>query len=575
MNKKIKVSDYVSKFLEKNQIKFVFEMSGGMITRLLDSISQQSKIKIISFRHEQSAAFAADAYGRLTGIPGIALATSGPGATNLITGIGSSYFDSSPTIFITGQVNRTEIKGSKKVRQLGFQETDIVSIITPIIKKAVLVTDPNDIPDILEKSFIIATDKRPGPVLIDIPMDVQNELIDVSNIKKIEFKKIPESLATSVTMQLINSIKDAKKPIILVGGGIHSSNSLEKFREFVRLVKIPVVNSLMAVDALPYLDKFRVGLIGSYGNRWANLALSESDLLIVLGSRLDIRQTSSRVKEFAKNKKIFHVDIDTNEINNRIKGCIKISMNLKSFFNSINDELSNIEFNEKSDWIDKINQMRKHFPDTDENPKLSGINPNLFIHHLSHASKSASVFISDVGQHQMWTAQSLEINNMQRFITSGGMGSMGFGLPAAIGAAFAKKHSPIVMIAGDGGFQSNIQELQTIVHHKLPIKIIIINNNCHGMVRQFQEDYFDGRYQSTLWGYSAPNFESVGKAYGLSSRTITKQTEVNEALQWMWKDPNEPILLQVMIDTFTNAFPKISFDEPNHKMIPIKDDYEC
>ena len=571
MTKKIKISEYVSQFLEQNQIKFVFEMSGGMIARLLDSINQKSKIKIISFRHEQSAAFAADAYGRLTGIPGIALATSGPGATNLITGIGSSYFDSSPTVFITGQVNRDEIKGDKKVRQLGFQETDIVSVVSPITKKTFLVTSPDDIPDILKDAFVIATEKRPGPVVIDIPMDVQRELINVDKIEKITSKTTHNKLVTSEMLELINSIKEAKRPIILVGGGIHSSNSLEKFREFVRIVKIPVVNSLMAVDALPYLDKFRVGLIGSYGNRWANLALSKADLLIVLGSRLDIRQTGAKVEEFRKSKKIFHIDIDTNEVNNRIKGCIEIAMDLKSFFDSINDKLSTTEFTEKHEWLNKIDEMRKHFPDTDENPQSKGINPNLFMHQLSNASKSASVFALDVGQHQMWAAQSLELCDTQRFITSGGMGSMGFGLPASIGAAFAKDLSPIVLIAGDGGFQSNIQELQTLIHNKLPIKIIVMNNNCHGMVRQFQEDYFDRRYQSTLWGYSAPNFESIATAYGLPSRTIKEQNEVPEALEWLWKDIHQPVLLQVMIGTFVNALPKISFGKPNYEMDPKKD----
>jgi acetolactate synthase I/II/III large subunit len=571
MIEKIKISDYIAQFLEQNQIKFVFEMSGGMITHLLDSINQKSNLKIISFRHEQSAAFAADAYGRLTGIPGIALATSGPGATNLITGIGSSYFDSSPTVFITGQVNRDEIKGDKKVRQLGFQETDIISIVTPITKKASLVIDPDEIPDILKDAFELAAEKRPGPVIIDIPMDVQRELIHVNEIKKIISKTTcNKSLTSKLSMELITSIKYAKRPIILVGGGIHSSNSLEKFRKFVRHVKIPTVNSLMAVDALPYLDKFRVGLIGSYGNRWANLALSKADLLIVLGSRLDIRQTSSKVEEFVKNKKIFHVDIDTNEINNRIKGCTEINMELDSFFDSLNNELFVTEFTEKYNWLNEINEIRKHFPDTDENPKLNGINPNSFIHQLSNASKSASVFVSDVGQHQMWTAQSLELDDAQRSITSGGMGSMGFGLPASIGAAFAKDFSPIVLIAGDGGFQTNIQELQTVIHHNLPIKIIVLNNNCHGMVRQFQEDYFDSRYQSTLWGYSAPNFESIATAYGLPSKTITKQSEIPSALQWMWEDTHQPLLLQVMVDTFTNALPKIAFGEPNYKMVPKK-----
>ena len=563
----MKVSDYVNLFLTKNGVKFIFEMSGGMITHLLDSVSQKNNIQLVSLKHEQSAAFAADAVGRLTGMPGIAMATSGPGATNLITGIGSSYFDSSPTLFITGQVNRHELKKNRKIRQLGFQETDIVSIIKPITKKAFHATNAKHVPNLLEKSYEISITGRPGPVLLDLPMDIQRSEIKISKVKKISIK--PKKFYNDALLKkLLFDLKNSKKPIILAGGGIHSSQSLDLFRKFIHQIKIPVVNSLMAIDVLPYNDPLRIGFIGSYGNRWANLALSNSDFVLVLGSRLDVRQTGSQIKEFKENKTIYHVDCEKGEINNRVLGCTAINSDLHSFLTTITKYLNKKKFQSRQDWFNEINSLKKSFPESEENSKISGINPNYFIHKLSKSSTKASVIVSDVGQHQMWAAQSLELNKNQRFLTSGGMGSMGFGLPASIGAAFTKSPSPIVLIAGDGGFQSNIQELQTVAHHKLPIKMIILNNKCHGMVRQFQEQYFDKRYQSTLWGYSAPNFETIALSYGIKAKTIKSESKITTSLKWLWDKPDEPQLLQVMIDTFTNAYPKIAFGKPHYEMEP-------
>ena len=565
----MKVSDYINSFLKKNEVKFIFEMSGGMIAHILDSIYQKNEIKIVSMKHEQSAAFAADAVGRLTGRPGVAMATSGPGATNLITGIGSSYFDSSPTMFITGQVNRNELKKNRKIRQLGFQETDIVSIIKPITKKAFRANNAKNVPNLLEKAYEISVSGRPGPVLLDLPMDIQSTQIKMSKVKKVLIKS-KKFYKKNLLKKLLLDLQNSKKPIVLVGGGIHSSYSLDLFREFIQIIKIPVVNSLMAVDALSYYDPLRVGFIGSYGNRWANITLSNSDFVLVLGSRLDIRQTGSQVKEFKGNKTIYHVDCEKGEINNRISGCVVVNSTLQSFLTSIIKYIGKKEFQTRKDWIDEINYLKNLFPDYKENSKISGINPNNFMHKLSKFSKKASVIVSDVGQHQMWAAQSLELRKNQRFLTSGGMGSMGFGLPASIGAAFTKSPSPIVLIAGDGGFQSNIQELQTVAHHNLPIKIVILNNRCHGMVRQFQEKLFDKRYQSTLWGYSAPNFEKIALSYGIKAKTIKTESEIEKALEWLWKQPKDPQLLQVMIDTFTNAYPKMVFGLPNYKMEPFK-----
>jgi acetolactate synthase-1/2/3 large subunit len=335
-----------------------------------------------------------------------------------------------------------------------------------------------------------------------------------------------------------------------------------------------VVNSLMAVDVLPYTHPLRVGLIGSYGNRWANLAIGRADFLLVLGSRLDIRQTGSDVDAFKSDRKIYHIDCEAGEINNRLKGCKGILAHLRPFLSEALKSSAGTTFPERIKWLDEIAELRRLWLDTKELDGTPGINPNKFLHQLSRASGQTAAFTIDVGQHQMWAAQSLDLSDTQRFLTTGGMGAMGFALPAAIGAAMANPDEPVVMIAGDGGFQINIQELQTIVHHHLPVKMIILNNRCCGMVRQFQQSYFDERYQSTLWGYSAPDFVQVARAYGIAGQTVKTTGEVHSALEAMWLDPKAPFILQVMIDTFSNVYPKIAFGHPITEMEPFAEPIE-
>lgn len=566
----MKVSDYIAQFLLEQGVTSVFEMSGGMITHMLDSLNRQNRVPVISVHHEQAAAFAADAVGRMTGIPGVAMATSGPGATNLLTGIGSCYFDSSPAVFITGQVNRHEQKGERKIRQLGFQETDIVTMVRPITKAAWLVQTPEEVPELMRRAFQLASSGRPGPVLLDIPMDVQRCDIEVAKNEGATDEAAHSSMYDEVVWrELFDQLSAAKRPLILIGGGIRSAQATEPLRSLVNKVQVPVVNSLLAVDVLPYDDPFRVGMIGSYGNRWANHALGRADFLLVLGSRLDVRQTGSETKAFKGDRAIFHVDCEQGEINNRIVGCTQIVSHLLEFLNKALVLIESREFAPSDAWLAEIEDMRRTHPDTLELAGVAGINPNVLMHQLSKVSTATSAYVVDVGQHQMWAAQSLELTSDQRFLTSGGMGSMGFALPAAVGTAFVTAPRPVVLIAGDGGFQSNIQELQTVRRNKLPIKMVIINNNCHGMVRQFQESYFDGRYQSTLWGYSAPDFANVAAAYGISGRTVDRVGGVEEALHWMWEAPQEPALLQVIVDTYANAYPKIAFGRPVTEMEPF------
>lgn len=564
----MKVADYIGEFLYAQGVRHVFEVSGGMIAHILDAIHRQDKIKLISVHHEQAAAFCADAISRASGIPGVALATSGPGAINLLTGIGSCYFDSTASVFITGQVNSNELKGERPIRQLGFQEADIVSMAKPITKKVFAVKSAQEVKSVLEEAFRIALSGRPGPVLIDIPMDVQSMQIDAPlPVMKIE----PATMVApdaSVIKTLIQDLCAAKRPLILAGGGIKSGQAVGLFRRLLHKFKIPTVTSLMAVDVLAHNHPMRAGMIGTYGNRWANMTLDRSDLLLVIGSRLDIRQTGANIDSFRGGRIIWHVDTESGEINNRVTGCKPIHAHVKTFLESLL-QLENQTWPLTDQWLEEIADLKSKYPDTSELSEIRGINPNDFMHRLSKASFSASAFVTDTGQHQMWACQSLELGENQKLITSGGMGAMGFGLPAAVGAALAAPGKAVVAIAGDGGFQMNLQELQTVVRNQLPIKIVLLDNGCHGMVRQFQESYYDKRYQSSLWGYSAPDFRALAKAYRIESCVISSSSEVESGVEQLWQNKNAPFLLQVMIDQSANVYPKMAYGKPISEMEPL------
>ncbi len=570
----MKAADYIALYLERRQVTHVFELIGGMIAFLLDSLHQRARIKIVSMHHEQGAGFAAEGFGRITGVPGVAMATSGPGATNLLTAIGSCYFDSTPTVFITGQVNRHEQKGDRAVRQLGFQETDIVSMAKPVTKAAWLVNQPDDLPRLLDEAFALATSGRPGPVLLDIPMDVQRaQITDLSRLESPvsnESWSAPSGEAPE-TVEFLSkaraALARAQRPLILAGGGIRSGRATDAFRTWSRSLQVPVINSLMAVDVLPAEDPLRVGLIGSYGNRWANIALSESDFLLVLGSRLDVRQTGADTAGFKGERDIFHVDCEPGEMNNRVQGCHTLASELQPFLTCALRQSGPPAA--RPEWTGRITQLKAQWPDTRELDGVSGINPNVLMHELSARAAAATAFVVDVGQHQLWAAQSLDLGPGQRFLTSGGMGAMGFALPTAIGACLAAGSRPVVVIAGDGGFQLNIQELQTVARQRLPLKMIVLNNHCHGMVRQFQESYFKERYQSTLWGYTAPSFQAVAQAYGIASALAAEPAELTAALAECWADPAVPFLLEVRIATEANAYPKMAFGRPISEMEPF------
>ncbi len=575
----MKLSDYIIDFLVKEGMSHVFELIGGAITHLIDSVYHRDDIKCVSVHHEQSAAFAAEAYARINGNLGVAMATSGPGALNLVTGIGSCYFDSVPCLFITGQVNTYEYKYERAIRQLGFQETDIVSVVKPLTKYAELVTDASKIKYHLEKAIYLARCGRPGPVLLDIPMNIQRAQIDTEILKGFsdseEFKQVHsiEPCKTMVIDEVINLIEKAKRPVILAGGGIRTAGAANELCLLVEKTGIPVVTSLMGLDAIPHDNPAFFGMIGAYGNRYSNLTLANCDFLLILGSRLDTRQTGTRPDTFARAAKKVHVDIDPAEQNEKVNVDIAINCEVKEFLSKINAKLEGTLKADLSSWYSIIKGYREEYPSRSQSNRVENIDPNSFMDILSLCCTEGDIICLDVGQHQMWAAQSFSIKKNQRMLISGGMGAMGFALPAALGAAKADPGKKVIVIAGDGGIQVNIQELDTIMNHNLPVKIFVMNNRCLGMVRQFQDIYFGGRQQSTVIGYSYPDLGKVAMAYGIPSYVITSLAGARDIIETVLITEG-PSFVDVKLELNTCVDPKLVVNRPVEDMSPHLDRIE-
>jgi acetolactate synthase-1/2/3 large subunit len=372
---------------------------------------------------------------------------------------------------------------------------------------------------------------------------------------------VPSSEAIRAT---ISALANARAPLILVGGGIRAAQSVPLFRDWIEQIKLPVVHSLMGVDVLPSASPYRIGLIGTNGNRWANKSLAEADLLLVLGSRLDIRQTGSVLDVFS-GRQIVHVDCIEEQINNRVPGCVPLIADIRDALAAFVDASRTATWPTRSNWLERIARWRQQRPDVEELGTGIPINPNTFMRAATAALLDTRVVVTDVGQNQLWAAQSALIGKDERFLSSSGLGAMGFALPAAISAAMESGQT--LLVAGDGGFQMNIQELQSVAQHALPIRMLILNNRSLGMVRQFQDAYFGGRLQSTVLGYSTPDFEKVALAYGIPARTLARAEDSEDALLWM-QSQKGPCLLQVMLDPKTDLYPKVKFGRPLSEMEP-------
>jgi len=575
----MKVSDYIVEFLKAKKIDCIFGYIGGAVTHLVDSAYKIKGIQFVQTYHEQTAAIAAEGYSRVSSGEkiGVAIATSGPGATNLITGIADAYFDSIPALYITGQVNTYEYKYDKPIRQQGFQETDVVSIVKPITKYAVMVDDVTKIKYELEKAFYLACSGRKGPVLLDIPMDIQRSEIKPDNLigftpepLKERSKSLIEKLEEAV--QLINQ---SKRPMLLLGGGVLQRNAEKEIAELIAKFQIPVVVSLLGKGSIDEDYKYFLGMIGSYGIRCANIATANADLLLSLGARLDTRQTGTVLDSFIRDGKIIRVDIDDNELNNhRLTNTLNLNLDLVDFLDFIQSKINVKEDSDSTSWLKYISEIKDKFSQTKEIKKnLDYSLPYNFINCLNELTSDNSIYFSDIGQNQMWAAQMLKLDHGRKFYTSGGLAPMGYSLPAAIGASFAaESEREIVAIMGDGGFHMATQSLMLISQYNLPVKVIVLNNSALGMITQFQELYFqNNRYATTEnHGYLVPNIQDMAKSYSLDYFKIDEENILDEEyLRKVLTARNG--IINVILKHNTKVVPKLEFNNPLEDTSPMLD----
>jgi acetolactate synthase-1/2/3 large subunit len=553
-SKRNTLADCIATFIAEKNTPAVFQLSGGMIAFIIDAIGRLGRTPIINTRHEQAAGFAAEGSARISRIPGFAMGTSGPGATNLLTPIASSYFDSIPVVYITGQVNQKELRTNPAQRQNGFQELDICEMAKSITKKVYKPGTATEVLAALEEGWLLCQEGRQGPVLIDIPINLQQEIIQhdfptsSQSIKKFELSD--EELSEFKNLLLV-----AKHPLLLIGGGVRLSNATELLSEFIDKTGIPYVSTLLGLDSISHTNDKYLGFIGSYGNRWSNTAVLQSDLLIAIGSRLDVRQTGNSISKFITGKKIIRVDIDDHELSGRISSDLAIKSDAADFLKAA----MRIDYTiDSSRYIAGILEIKKNHPqELEQQPNLT-LNPSTVMEYLGELFSESSGFIIDVGQHQMWAAQSISLRDGQRFLTSGGLGAMGFAIPASIGAAVANL-SRWVSISGDGCLQLSSAELQTIVQYKLPITVCVINNGQHGMVAQFQEENMDGRLTGTREGFSNPNFQELAAAYGFKKiAKISTLAELRDLKSLVEDSNDDPIFLEFVVDPEAKALPKMS-----------------
>jgi len=550
------VADQIANFIAQKK-GIVFQLSGGMIAFITDAINQLGETQIVNNRHEQASGFGAEGATRFTGVPSFALGTSGPGATNLATAIASSYFDSTPVIYITGQVHTAELRKSESQRQNGFQELDVCRLVEGITKKTFKPMTSLEVGKALEEGWNLAQQGRKGPVLIDIPIDVQQlkwNQETLGNSEEIANPKKPLDFQHSLEA-LIGALDRSVKPLIIAGGGIRLDSAIDELEDFIRRTNLPVVSTLMGIDSVNHENPNYLGFFGSYGNRWANEALASSDLIIALGSRLDIRQVGSDIPSFQRNKTIVRVDIDPQELKGRVSADIEFEMGIKEFLTRVQEYLP---YNENRELFATSILSRQIHPQQNEQVKDMALNPSRVVEVLSRVYSDSAGYVVDVGQHQMWAAQSVSLSSSQRFLTSGGLGAMGFAVPASIGAAIASNQQWVVIV-GDGCLQLSIAELQTIIQYNLPIAICVFNNHQHGMVSQFQDENMNGRHIGTREGYSTPNFIEIGKAYGFKNLFRVETEEDLENFQLAkagWTQG--PSLIEIIISSDAKALPKMS-----------------
>jgi len=567
-------SDVILDFLVSKGVNTVFLLTGGAIAFTVDAFSKRKDISYVCVQHEQAAAMMADAYARIKNNFAATMTTSGPGATNLITGIACSYFDSIGNIHITGQVNLSEqrggMPGTKQSRQIGFQETDIVSIAKPITKKAVQLKSSDNILDVLDDLYKCSQSGRAGPVLLDLPMCMQRNIVK-RKIYKDNKNEYAVKAKTKSIKKIFKIINESQRPIIVAGGGIRYSNAVNEFNMLIKKLNIPIVTTWSGIDTIDHKSPLFYGHIGVYGSRAANFCVQNSDCIISLGSRLDTRITGGKPGTFGRDAKILMVDIDKGELKKRrgLKPYMEIQEDCKDFLNRCKNNISLFKKRDINKWLNYCNSVKIKYPTVSKEFSKDNkyVNPYLFSRELSNQLNSKDIIIPDDGGHLTWFMQSFELKIGQRVFSAFGNSPMGYSFPAAIGASIASRKKRVICIDGDGSFQINMQELQTVVNEKLPIKIFIYNNNGYGIIKQFQSLYLGGRYNASGKGVSIPDYKKIARAYNIQYMSVSKNSSSNKIIKKALKSKSACII-EVFIQPEQNIIPKLAFGNPIEDLEP-------
>ena len=574
----MKLSDYLASFLVEQGVRHVFQIIGGASVHMVHSLADNKDIDYVCVQHEQAGAMAAEAYSRMTKNLGVAMATSGPGMTNLITGIACAYFDSIPTLYITGQVNTNESKQSRKVRQVGFQETDIVNILRPLTKFAVRIEDPSLVRYYLEKAVAIAKNGRPGPVLLDIPMDIQRADVDPDELKRfdpLEFTLDVDSKEQilQAVRQVIKLLQNAKRPVLIVGGAIRYADVVRLFGDVVQAIGAPVVATWSGIDTIGHDHPLYRGQIGVYGNRAANFTVQNSDVFVSIGSRLDTRITGGKPETFAREAKKIVIDIDRAELYKQrgLNPDVGICADVRDVLPIFLQELKLATFPKWQEWQQQTLGWMREYPSVlpEWYKRKTLVDPYVFIRTLSEVLDHKAIIITDCGANLVWTIQAFHIKQGQRLFSAMGNSPMGYSMAAAMGASIALGKRPIICIIGDGGLQINIQEFQTIVRYRIPLKVFILNNHSYGIIKQFQELYFNSQYEGTTpkSGYSVPDFRNIAKAYGLPSASLISHAGLARKIREILAHKG-PILCDVLVPDGAKLIPKLTFGNAIEDLSP-------
>jgi len=582
--KKIRVADYIPKFIYDKGVKHAFMFSGGGIMHLTDGLACNKDLKIVCFHHEQTTSMALEAYARTTGNFGFGYFTTGPGATNALTGLAGAWLDSVPCLFISGQVKRKDSVYKAKIpgiRQIGVQELNILPIIKSITKYSAFIDNPDDIKYHLEKAFYLAKQGRPGPVWLDIPLDVQAALINPKSLKGFKPPKVKKQITNSNISKVVKYVKSASRPVILAGQGVRISGAINDLLNFANKYKIPIVTTYLGIDIIEQKHPCYAGRIGIKGDRAGNLAVQNSDLLIVIGSSLPVAEVNFEYDQFAREAKIVIVDTD---LSSHKKKTIKIDSliqgDAKEFIEKISKSLNKEKkpsLNEA--WLKTCTSWKKKYPVClPEYKKLKNrINVYYFVDKLSQKLKANDVVVTDAGSTFYVGSQAIKIKKGMRYITSGGLATMGYSLPASIGISVGLGNKRVMCITGDGSFQLNIQELQTVVHYKLPLKIFILNNGGYLSIRFTQNRFFNGRFIGVdrKSGVSFPDSKKIAKAYGIKFIRINNNKELDKALNETLRY-NGPVICEIMCPKNQLVIPTIASEKrPDGTMVskPLEDMY--